>query len=176
MSTRYIPVITAMALGSAWISCGRGTMNQDKDSESNRLVLTARAPAALALGQAMPIEITLGNASVQPIVINGRMVIDEATGLSGRHELEAVLTGPAGSPLAFMQDVNAPEAAASDLIELAPGAVVTRQLALDHYFRPTVPGVYRLEVVYRNDRELERDGRPAFVGQVRAAPIDLTIR
>jgi hypothetical protein len=63
-----------------------------------------------------------------------------------------------------------------ELEAFPPGAVVTRKLALDHYFRPTTPGTYRLEVVYRNDRPLERNGRRAFVGQIRATPLELAIR
>jgi hypothetical protein len=169
-------MIVTIAVASTWIACGGGAMNKDKDAEANRLALVARAPADLALGGAMAIEITLRNTSSQPILVNGRMLVDEASGLPGRHELEPSLVGPDGKPLAFMQDVNAPEAAASDLVELAPGAVVTRKLALDHYFRPAAPGTYRLEVVYRNDRALEREGRRAFVGQVRATPIELVIR
>jgi hypothetical protein len=168
-------MIAAIAV-STWISCGGGTMNQDKDAEANRLALVAQAPADLALGRAMAIEITLRNTSSQPILVNGRMLVDEARGLPGRHELEPSLVGPDGKPLPFMQDVNAPEPAVSDLVELAPGAVVTRKLALDHYFRPTTPGTYRFEVVYRNDRPLERNGRRAFVGQIRAIPLELAIR
>lgn len=151
-------------------------MNQDKDAEANRLALVAQAPADLVLGKPMAIEVTLRNTSSQPILVNGRMLVDEASGLPGRHELEPRLVGPDGKPLPFMQDVNAPEAAVSDLIDLAPGAVVTRKLALDHYFRPAAPGTYRLELVYRSDRSLDRDGRRAFVGQVRATLIELVIR
>jgi hypothetical protein len=161
----------------AWLatSCGRGNMREDKDSPSSPLELVVRAPASAAVGRPVSIEVSLRNVSTSPVLVNGRMLVDEARGLPGRHELEPVVLDPGGAPLPFMQDVDAPEATAADLVVLGPGQAVTRPVALERYFRFARPGAYKLELVYRNDRALERDGGRAFVGRVSAAPLAIDV-
>jgi|GEM_PF-3004217 len=125
--------------------------------------------------QPVPLELILDNPGAAPLLVNGRFVVDEADAPEGCFEVTLTVTGPDGTRLGFMVEVDGFEASDADLVLLAPGEAHTGSVRLDRYFMLSDPGEHTVRATYRNALVFERDGQRAFVGVVEAAPISIRV-
>lgn len=139
------------------------------------LRFSVSGPERVKPGEAVSLEFTLSNDGAEPVLVNGRFVVDEGDGLDGHFEVSFDVTGPDGEPLSFLADVDGFEPGPEDFVVVAPHGHHTASARLDHFFRFSAPGAYRLSATYRNTLPVERSGLRAFVGTLTAPPVELSV-
>ncbi|TNF33657.1 MAG: hypothetical protein EP329_08110 [Deltaproteobacteria bacterium] len=132
-------------------------------------------PERAHIGDALSLELALTNPNVEPLLVNGRFVVDEDDAPEGCFEVSFAVTGPDGRPAEFLAEVDGFEASQGDLVLLPPGAEHHGEVRLDRYFLLGEPGDYRVAATYRNTLPYTHEGRRVFVGRVQAAPITVHV-
>ena len=140
------------------------------------LRFTLEAASQIALGEPVWIDLVLENRGTGPVLVNGRLAVDEASGLARLHEVSLTVKGPNGQALPFMLDVNGVEPTPADFVVLAAGARHSRRVRLDTPFRMSETGSYSVVGLYHNDVAHERVGLQAFLGALRSEVISLPLR
>ncbi|GAB4520287.1 MAG: hypothetical protein Tsb0020_38920 [Haliangiales bacterium] len=129
-----------------------------------RLTLT---PAA----SGTKLDATLENTGDTPMLVNTRLGVSRPQ--RGGELFLQVLTSD-GSELPFTARVNIGRPSDAHFEELAPGQSVTRSFDLSMYFQVrNYSGTLQIIATYANQAGPE--GQPAWQGEVKAAPVSITL-
>lgn len=121
-------------------------------------------------GKPVPGKLVLRNAGDEPMLVNGRLVINKPFAPAPFRDVYFNLVNPAGEQAEFLLKINVGEPGSQDFTELAPGESAERPFELDTYYLLEQPGTYAVQATYESHAE-PPDGRQAWTGKLDAARI-----
>jgi hypothetical protein len=126
-------------------------------------------------GAPCPIEITIVNQTVEPVMINRRLAIGYSNCLARELYIE-LRDAKTGSDVSIMEvDYQRDFSPSSDYGYLAPGEKVSITFDLFEWYEPVNPGTYVLVVHYQADEPLAEPPLEILRGVHSSKPMELSI-
>ncbi|GGR84743.1 hypothetical protein Snoj_42920 [Streptomyces nojiriensis] len=136
------------------------------------LVVTAATSSVLP-DQDTVLRITVTNTGSEPVLVNGRMLLNTPDAPPGFGELWLSVDGPPGYHNRSRFFVRASDPPPQSFVVLEPAGSISADYPLLTYESLHLPGRYRLGVVYRNATSLRARGLDACTGSVGSERVTL---
>jgi hypothetical protein len=124
-------------------------------------------------GEPVHVRFQLLNLGSDPVIVNGRLAINEPNRVG---EIWLQGRGPDGRALPFIADVNVGEPPAAEFATLPPSRLIGRHYDASRYLLFAQPGDYELMATYHNRwAGVEGVSSVAWTGELRAKPLTFTL-
>ncbi len=144
-----------------------------KPNREARLVVSLKNKAAYKAGEAVIVTVMLSNQSQVPILINGRMLFNR---YPNPGEISFNIEGPKKQTYPLLKIISPQEITPTDLIVLQPGETLEREVDLSLMYGVRYRGRYRIQVLYYNSIDLEKDKLRTWRGSLASDPTDIYLR
>ena len=140
-------------------------------NRSARLAVTIKAKDRYAT-KPVVVTVMVSNQTMEPLLVNGRMLINQYP-LPG--ELALQIQGPGHAEYKLLKAVVPPDIRESDLVKLPPGQTIEQLADLTDLYGVQKHGKYRIQAIYYNGADIEKDGLPTWRGTIASEPIEIHV-
>ena len=103
-----------------------------------------------AVGEPIPLTMVLRNVSSEPLTVNKRLLVNDASARSAFRDVTLHIRTPSGDEAAFGFLINVGFPRPEDFTKLAPGEAFEKSLDISRWYRLDAAGEYDLKAVYQN--------------------------
>jgi hypothetical protein len=144
-----------------------------KPNREARLVVSLKNKAVYSAGDPILVTVMLSNQSQEPLLINARMLFNRYP-LPG--EVSFNIQGPREQNYPLLKAIAPQDIRNEDLAILTTGETMERQVDLNEFYGVRKRGKYKVQVVYYNSVDLEKDSLKTWRGSLASDPTEIELR
>jgi len=161
-----------LVVGLGWVS-SYAALQFYQPNRGARLIVYLKAKAKYSAWSHVVVTVMLSNQTTGKLLINNRLRTNRYP-LDG--ELSFIIRGPDGQECAFKKAVSPREILDSEIITLGVGETTEQSVDLTDVYGMSQRGTYRIQVLYYNRTDLDKDGLSLWRGVIASEPVEITLQ
>lgn len=144
-----------------------------KPNREAHLVVSLKSKSTYTAGDPIPVTVMLSNQSQDPILINARLLFNR---YPQPGEISFTIEGPKKQIYPLLKIVTPQDVSGTDLLILQPGQTMERQVDLSLMYGVRHKGSYRVQTIYYNAVDLEKDQLRTWRGSLASEPTTFLVQ